>query len=74
MEREEEIRTIAYGLWVREGRPRGGAIQRWLQAEAIWNNLHNQSAFNEITRPDLVNEITETEGGDNDESLFLVHS
>lgn len=38
--REEEIRRIAYSLWVREGRCRGKAVEHWLKAEAIWEKDH----------------------------------
>jgi hypothetical protein len=41
MEREEEIKLIAYSLWVREGYPHGRAIEHWLRAEAIWEADHN---------------------------------
>jgi hypothetical protein len=40
MEREEEIRLIAYSLWVREGFPHGRAVEHWLKAEAIWEKDH----------------------------------
>jgi hypothetical protein len=35
MDREEEVRLIAYSLWVRHGCPRDSAVKRWLQAEVI---------------------------------------
>lgn len=35
MEKEEEIRLIAYSLWVRDGCRHDGAIKRWIQAEAL---------------------------------------
>jgi hypothetical protein len=44
MEREEEIRLIAYSLWVRDGYPHGRAVEHWLKAEAIWEADHNRSA------------------------------
>ncbi|MBN1189631.1 MAG: DUF2934 domain-containing protein [Dehalococcoidales bacterium] len=40
MTREEEIRLIAYSLWVREGYPHGRAVEHWLRAEAIWEKVH----------------------------------
>ncbi len=43
MVREEEIRLIAYSLWVREGYPHGRAIEHWLRAEAIWEAAHEGS-------------------------------
>jgi hypothetical protein len=40
MGREEEIRMIAYSLWVQDGFRRGKAIEHWLKAEAIWEQFH----------------------------------
>ncbi len=34
--REDEIRTIAYGIWEKENRPRERAVEEWLKAEIIW--------------------------------------
>jgi hypothetical protein len=34
--RDEEIRQIAYYLWLDEGRPDGRHVEHWLRAEAIW--------------------------------------
>jgi|WetSurMetagenome_2_1015567.scaffolds.fasta_scaffold1513220_1 hypothetical protein len=44
MTREEEIRLIAYSLWVREGYPHGRAFEHWLRAEAIWEKYHQGKA------------------------------
>jgi hypothetical protein len=35
MEREEEIRQIAYQLWEEAGRPQGRALEFYYKAEAI---------------------------------------
>jgi len=35
MERQDEIRTIAYALWVQEGHNHWKALEHWLRAEAI---------------------------------------
>jgi hypothetical protein len=40
MEKEEEVRLIAYSLWVRDGYPHGRAIEHWLRAESIWEVTH----------------------------------
>ncbi|GEM_PF-599366 len=32
MEREQEIRCIAYQLWQKEGQPEGRAVEHWLRA------------------------------------------
>lgn len=36
MEREEEIRLIAYRIWEEEGCYHGRDVEHWLKAEAIW--------------------------------------
>ncbi len=36
MEREDEIRAIAYRIWEDEGRPEGRVLDHWLKAETIW--------------------------------------
>ena len=36
--REDEIRTIAYGIWEKDNRPRGRALEEWLKAELIWES------------------------------------
>jgi hypothetical protein len=36
VEREEEIRQLAYRIWQEEGYPHGYEVQHWLKAEAIW--------------------------------------
>jgi len=36
MGREDEIRMIAYALWVQDGHRRGKALEHWLRAEYIW--------------------------------------
>ncbi len=43
MEREDEIRMIAYALWVQEGHNHWRALEHWLRAEAIWEQ--NQKAL-----------------------------
>ncbi|MBI4488263.1 MAG: DUF2934 domain-containing protein [Deltaproteobacteria bacterium] len=40
MQREEEIRLIAYQIWEEEGRPQGRDVEHWLKAEAIWREHH----------------------------------
>ncbi len=40
MEREDEIRIIAYALWVQDGYNHTSAVKHWLRAEAIWEQNH----------------------------------
>jgi hypothetical protein len=39
MGRNDEIRYIAYGIWEREGRPEGHALEHWQKAEKTWASL-----------------------------------
>jgi hypothetical protein len=43
MRKEEEIRIIAYALWVQDGYNHTGAIKHWLEAEAIWEQNHKDN-------------------------------
>ncbi len=45
MNREQEIRGIAYEIWIKEGRPTGHALEHWLRAEAVWNQKQSGSAI-----------------------------
>jgi hypothetical protein len=38
--RDEEIRQLAYRLWQEAGCPNGCDVQHWLRAEAIWAEIH----------------------------------
>jgi len=49
MNKEEEIRLIAYSLWVRDGYPHGRAVEHWLKAESIWETVHNQGVRRNVT-------------------------
>lgn len=40
MRKEDEIRMIAYALWVQDGYNHTRAIKHWLEAEAIWEQNH----------------------------------
>lgn len=44
MERENEIRAIAYQVWEGEGRPEGRGLDHWLKAEAIWEARQRKQA------------------------------
>jgi hypothetical protein len=41
MNRDEEIREVAYKLWQEEGYLHGYEVQHWLKAEAIWQEKHS---------------------------------
>jgi len=40
MDRENDIREIAYQLWEQDGRADGRALDYWLTAEALWTRQH----------------------------------
>jgi hypothetical protein len=40
MGQNDEIRHIAYGIWEREGRPEGHALEHWNIAEKTWASQH----------------------------------
>lgn len=42
--RDEDIRQLAYRLWQEEGCPEGRDIEHWLRAQMIWEEInHSQS-------------------------------
>jgi hypothetical protein len=45
MEREDEIRLIAYSIWEEEGCPNGNDYERWLRAETIWEEKQKSEAL-----------------------------
>ncbi len=44
MDREEEIRRIAYQLWMEAGQPLGRDLDFWLKAEAMWEERARRAA------------------------------
>ncbi|MGA2158928.1 MAG: DUF2934 domain-containing protein [Dehalococcoidia bacterium] len=43
MDREEEIRLIAYQIWEEEGNVNGLDANHWQRAELIWENRRKQN-------------------------------
>ena len=41
MNRDEEIRQVAYKLWQEEGCPDGYDVQHWLRAKMIWEEINH---------------------------------
>lgn len=41
MDREEEIRMIAYSIWIQDGCCHGHEIEHWLKAEIVWQTKNN---------------------------------
>ena len=40
IERDEEIREVAYRIWQEEGCPHGHEVQHWLKAQMIWEETN----------------------------------
>jgi Protein of unknown function (DUF2934) len=51
MNRDEEIREVAYKLWQEEGYPHGYEVQHWLKAEEIWQEKHRPHSEPEYSKP-----------------------
>ena len=52
IERDEEIREVAYRIWQEEGCPHGQDVQHWLKAQMIWEKTnHPQSKPKQPTAP-----------------------
>jgi Protein of unknown function (DUF2934) len=51
VERDAEIRELAYRLWQSEGYPHGYDVQHWLKAEAIWQEEHRPKSKPKRSKP-----------------------
>ncbi len=51
MNRDEEIRQVAYKLWQEEGYPHGYEVQHWLKAETIWLEEHRPKSKSKQSKP-----------------------
>ena len=51
MNRDEEIRQVAYKLWQEEGYPQGYEVQHWLKAETIWQANHSPKSKPKQSKP-----------------------
>lgn len=45
MDREEEIKVIAYGIWEKQGCADGCALDHWLKAEFFWTERQSAKTF-----------------------------
>lgn len=56
MEREDEIRLIAYSIWEGDGCSDGHDLEHWIKAEAIWieRNAPKSSTVKEEEAPHAV--------------------
>jgi hypothetical protein len=44
LNKEDEIRLIAYHIWEEEGRQDGRDLEHWFRAEALWEKKHITAA------------------------------
>jgi hypothetical protein len=51
MNKEDEIRAIAYGIWEKEGYPEGKDVEHWYQATQIWEEQHKPKALSLTPNP-----------------------
>jgi hypothetical protein len=51
MEREEQIRRLAYSIWEKEGYPEGRDIEHWLKAETLWRSKASEQDSGKDTNP-----------------------
>jgi len=51
MEREQEVRELAYRIWEQEGCLDGYDVQHWLKAEAISQEKHRQKSKPRQSKP-----------------------
>jgi hypothetical protein len=51
IERDAEIRELAYGFWQEEGYRHGYDVQHWLKAEAIWREKYGPKSKPKRSKP-----------------------
>lgn len=50
MGREDEIRLMAYSIWLQEGCPDGKDCEHWLRAEAAWQEHNSDSGASQVPK------------------------
>jgi len=51
IERDEQIREIAYRIWQEEGCPAGCEVEHWLKAQSIWQEKHRSKSKPKQSKP-----------------------
>jgi hypothetical protein len=51
IDRDEEIRQLAYKFWQEAGGPDGYEVQHWLKAEAIWREKYGPKSKPKRSKP-----------------------
>ncbi len=62
MEREDEIRVIAYSIWEQEGCRDGHDCEHWLKAEVIWKEKERTASGNNKAAPKRTSKQNKREG------------
>lgn len=63
MEREDEIRMIAYKIWEEEGCLDGHDCEHWFRAEVIWEHQQKEKTLIESAKADSKRSITQSKKG-----------
>ncbi len=50
MDKEQEVRLIAYGIWEEENCPDGKDCEHWLRAETIWEARNKPKSTKQGTK------------------------
>jgi hypothetical protein len=50
MDREDEIKLIAYRLWEEEGCPDGRDCEHWIEAETIWQEINEKNKTKNVRK------------------------
>ena len=51
IERDEQIREIAYRIWQEEGCPAGSEVEHWLKAQSVWEEKHRSKSKPKQSKP-----------------------
>lgn len=51
IDRDAEIRELAYRIWQEEGYSYGHEVQHWLKAESIWQKKHRPKIKPKQSKP-----------------------
>ena len=61
IDRDEEIRQLAYKFWQEAGCPNGSDLQHWLKAQEFWQENHrseNQTKASKAKKPRQTRKIS----------------
>jgi hypothetical protein len=73
MEREDEIRIIAYQIWEEEDCCHGKHVEHWLKAETIWQERNKAVRTMPETQPSVTNQQINTAVKTKPSALLSTH-